>query len=68
LVVKRARKDRLVAKAVIGHVLPFLVAFAFMVLTGLASKLVLKLFGWGIKGTPSVTCRDDGAISSPPAP
>src|SRR5437763_11512081 len=33
-----------------------------------ATRDLLKSFGWGIRGTPSVRCSDDGAISSPPAP
>ena len=33
-----------------------------------ATRDLLKLFGWGIRGAPSVGCGEDGAISSPPAP
>ena len=33
-----------------------------------ATRDLLKSFGWGIRGTPSVICSSDGAIFSPPAP
>jgi hypothetical protein len=29
---------------------------------------LLKSFGWGIAGTPSIRCSDEVATSSPPAP
>jgi hypothetical protein len=33
-----------------------------------ATRDLLKSFGWGIAGTPSIRCSDEVAISSPPAP
>ena len=33
-----------------------------------ATRDLLKSFGWGIAGTPSIRCSDEVAISSSPAP